>query len=360
MKKRDIIRTLLAKQIPERVGIFEEFWPFICENAWAEQGVPADTDFVTRFNLDIRHASWNMVPGPRPDLVKTMAETEEWILSRDAWGAQFRLWKKKSGTPEHIDFAVASPEIWKRDFREAVIALDMHQAFDLEQVKADYRRDMAGDEFVTFATLLVFEDLRRILGDVVMLESLLLEPEWIHDFNQIMSDKYIEGFEILFNEVGKPDGMHLFDDLGYTQAPFASPDCHRELILPYHKKIVRYLKDHGLPVILHTCGDFRPHLPAIIEAGFDCVQAMEAKTGMNVVELAKTYKDKLCFMGNLDIRAMESGDRGRIREECLGKLEGMKKLRAPYIYMSDHSIPPTVRVADYEYMQEIFWENCRY
>jgi uroporphyrinogen-III decarboxylase len=79
-----------------------------------------------------------------------------------------------------------------------------------------------------------------------------------------------------------------------------------------------------------------------------------------VVTLAEQYKDTLCFMGNLDIRAMESGDRDRIKEECLGKLNGMKALRAPYIYMSDHSIPPSVAVKDYEYMLELFWENCQY
>ena len=50
----------------------------------------------------------------------------------------------------------------------------------------------------------------------------------------------------------------------------------------------------------------------------------------------------------------------RIREECLGKLNGMEALRAPYVYMSDHSIPPSVKLADYEYMLELFHENYRY
>jgi uroporphyrinogen-III decarboxylase len=115
-----------------------------------------------------------------------------------------------------------------------------------------------------------------------------------------------------------------------------------------------------LPIILHTCGDFRPHIESIIESGVDCIQALEAKTGMNVVKLAEQYKDRLCFMGNIDVRALESGDRKRIQEECLGKLNGMKALRAPYVFMSDHSIPPSVTVADYEFMLELFWKNCRY
>ena len=119
-------------------------------------------------------------------------------------------------------------------------------------------------------------------------------------------------------------------------------------------------KDHNLPIILHTCEDFRAHLPAIVESGVDCIQAMEAKTGMNVVELAKDDKQDLCFMGNINIKILETGDRDKIREECLAKLNGMKELRAPYIYMSDHSIPPSIKLEDYRFMLELYHDNCVY
>jgi len=33
MNKREIIKTLLGKKIPERVGINEKFWPNLIENA---------------------------------------------------------------------------------------------------------------------------------------------------------------------------------------------------------------------------------------------------------------------------------------------------------------------------------------
>ena len=81
---------------------------------------------------------------------------------------------------------------------------------------------------------------------------------------------------------------------------------------------------------------------------------------MNVLDLAEAYGKDLCFMGNINIQVLERGDRDAIREECLSKLNGMKKLRAPYVFMSDHSIPPSVTLADYEYMLDIYHENCRY
>jgi len=360
MRKRDVIKTLLNKQLPDRVGLNESFWPFIMDNAWAAQGVPANCDFIARYNLDIRGVSWFSMPGPRPDLEATIDETDEWVVKRDSWGASMKHWKHRAGTPEHVDFTLTSPEIWQRDFRDAVLAIDVRKHIDLPALRKAYAQAMAGEEFVTFSCLFIFEELRRILGDVFMLESLLLEPEFIHDFNTIFTDKYIEYFQLLFAEVGLPDGAYVYEDLGYTRASFASPQCHREMVLPYHKRLFSLFKDHGLPIIMHTCGDFRPHLPAIVESGVDCIQAMEAKTGMNVVEMAKEYKSKLCFMGNLDIRALESGNRAKIRDEWLGKLNSMKALRAPYIYMSDHSIPPSVKVADYEYALELYRANCRY
>jgi uroporphyrinogen decarboxylase len=360
MTKREIIKTLLAKQIPERVGLNEAFWPHIIPNAWQVQGIEPGTDFVTRFDLDLRSIAWFSAPPPRPDLACVVEESDAWKVTRDGWGATLKHWKEKAGTPEHVGFMMTSPEIWKAEFRDAFEALDVRDHVDLESMKKRYTKAMQEDVFVTYSGLFVFEELRKIMGDVTMLESLLLEPEWVHDFCGLITRKNIEYFELLFREVGLPDGLHIYEDLGYTAAPFASPACHREMVLPYHKQLFGLFKDYNLPVIMHTCGDFRPHIDSIIEAGVDCIQAMEAKTGMNVVTLAEQYKNKLCFMGNIDIRALESGNRDRIREECLGKLNGMKALRAPYVYMSDHSIPPSVTVADYEYMLELYRDNCRY
>jgi uroporphyrinogen-III decarboxylase len=98
----------------------------------------------------------------------------------------------------------------------------------------------------------------------------------------------------------------------------------------------------------------------LVEAGADCIQALEAKTGMDVVVLAREWKDRLCFMGNLDVRTLESNDRARIRDEVERKLKGMRQLRAPYIFMSDHSISPAVPLAAYEYALDCYRRNCRY
>jgi uroporphyrinogen decarboxylase len=357
--RREIIRTLLDHRLPERVGLNEHFWPHIIENAWGAQGI-GDEDFVRRFDLDYESVLWWSAPGPRPDLARTIEETDEWRLASDAWGAQTRYWKKKSGTPEHVGFTCTSPEAWKRDFREQFLGIDVRTTVDVAKIRTDLARARADDRFAVFSSLFVFEDLRRVLGDVCMLESLAGDQDFVTDFCDCITRKHLELWEHVFSAAGKPDGFHMYEDLGYTRGPFCSPRMHRQLIQPWHEKLFGFIKSHGIPLVVHTCGDFRPHLPALVACGVDCIQTLEAKTGMDVVKLAGEWKDRLTFMGNLDIRAFESGDRRLIHDECLGKLKGMTAQRAPYIFMSDHSISPAVRVADYEYALELFHANCRY
>ncbi len=358
MTKREVIRTLLSQQIPDRVGLNEHFWPHILDNGWREQGV-TDENWATRYDLDLRSQNWCKVPGPRPDLETVIEENDSWKTTRDGWGAQFKFFKKKAGTPEHIAFAV-TPANWQSEWRERTLAIDMRTTVDVAKARQARATALAQPQFLTYAGLAIFEELRRILGDVVMLESLASEPEFIEDFCTVITTKHLEYWDYLFREVGLPDGLHIYEDVGYTRGPFCSPRMHCRLVQPHHHRLFGFFKEHKLPLIVHTCGDFRPHLKALHETGVDCIQALEAKTGMDVVELAKEWKGKMCFMGNLDIRAFESGDREKIKAECLGKLNGMKALRAPYIFMSDHSIPPSVKVADYEYALDLYRTNCRY
>lgn len=359
--RRAIIDALLRRrELPERMGINESFWPFIRDNGWAEQGCP-DEDFVTLFDLDIQCVGGFGVPGPRPDLAGVLEEDDETVVQRDAWGAVTRLWKHKAGTPEHIGFTV-NAENWGA-FAEGLRDIDFRaMARDARpRVESEVARQRSEDRFSTISFLFVFEKLRAVLGDVCMLESLMLEKDFIHSFNRLMTDAHLAYYdELLGGMQQRPDGVHFYEDLGYTRAPFASPGCHREMILPYHKELIDLFKGYDLPVIMHTCGDFRPHLPAIVEAGVDCIQALEAKTGMHVVDLARDWKDDLCFMGNLDVRVFESGDREAMRAEIAGKAAGMRELRAPYILMSDHSIPPTVAYDDYRFMLETCRAHANY
>jgi len=165
----------------------------------------------------------------------------------------------------------------------------------------------------------------------------------------------------VLDTVGRPDGIWIYEDLGFTNGLFASPKTIRELFLPYYKEMIGFFKnDYGLSVLIHTCGDIREAVPIIIEAGWDCLQPMEAKAGVDVLDLADTYGNQIAYMGNINVQVLETNDRATVRDEVMRKMSGMIERRLPYTLHSDHSLPPDIRMATYQYMLELHAEHGSY
>jgi uroporphyrinogen decarboxylase len=88
----------------------------------------------------------------------------------------------------------------------------------------------------------------------------LLDPAWIHDFCQVYTEFYKKHFDYMFEKVGLPDGIWLYEDLGYKNGLFASPKVMKNLIFPYYQELVAFFHEKGLPVILHSCSQAAPDL----------------------------------------------------------------------------------------------------
>ena len=70
------------------------------------------------------------------------------------------------------------------------------------------------------------------MGDICLYESLLLDPDWIHDYNRVYTDFYKAHYRILFEEAGVPDGVWMYEDLGYSNGLFCSPEVLADVDLP--------------------------------------------------------------------------------------------------------------------------------
>ena len=84
----------------------------------------------------------------------------------------------------------------------------------------------------------------------------------------------------------------------------------------------------------------------MIEAGIDCLQAIEVKAGMDLLRLHRNYGDRLALMGGIDVRALYSNDTATIDRELEAKIPLVKQ---GYVLHSDHSIPRTVQYDTYRY-----------
>ncbi len=131
MQAREVVQALLKHEIPERMGVYEHWWEETLRDAWPDQGYPEGAAPEDVFQYDIENCGGWFNTEPFHGTMDVLEETEEWILRRDGRGATLRYWKGKSGTPEHVDFAVTDWDTWKR-YREPLLTLDPSRLGDIE------------------------------------------------------------------------------------------------------------------------------------------------------------------------------------------------------------------------------------
>ncbi len=156
------------------------------------------------------------------------------------------------------------------------------------------------------------------------------QPDLVADVFETYTTLYIESLKMILAEGGYFDGCFIYGDMGYRNATLFSPAIYRELLQPQHTRLCRFLHDHGKYAILHSCGKVEALIPYLIEAGWDALQPIEAKTGMDVRAFKKTYGNQITFFGNIDVRKL-SGTKADIKEEITSKLPIAMQGRRLYV-----------------------------
>ena len=385
---RNVVDALLRGQTAERVALLDSPWgdtlaawitqgyptrmvyKDVGEQRWREDGKRVEVEVAGEYEEPVppwQHFGYDMAgAGPWFDQLplkehsELVEETDEWEVRRNGAGAALKYWKHKSGTPEHIDFRMTSREVWERDYRPHLLQLDPERV-KLDEARKNLAEVHEAGLWTHFGHMFIWEIMRQSMGDVTLYQSLLLDPAWVHDFNRVYTDFFKTHFAYMFEHLGLPDGIWIYEDLGYKNGLFASPKVLRDVIFPYYAELVAFFHAHDLPVVLHTCGSTAQALPLIVEAGFDAINPMERKAVNNdPFAFAEQYGDKLAFVGGLDARVFESNDRDLIRREVTDYIEGMKARGARLVFASDHSISPNTHYDSYRYAVDVYREHMWY
>ena len=157
---------------------------------------------------------------------------------------------------------------------------------------------------------------------------------------------------------GTLDGMVIWGDVAYTRDLFFSPQYWRRYFKPIVKAIVEECHSHGLPVIYHGCGNVKRIFDDFVEIGVDAYNPLEAKAGMDVIELRRQYGHRIGFCGNLDVRTWANGTQDEIKQMVLRKLNAAKG--GGYIIQSDHSVPSNVSGQNYDFVVNLVREFGKY
>jgi uroporphyrinogen decarboxylase len=115
---------------------------------------------------------------------------------------------------------------------------------------------------------------------------------------------------------------------------------------------------HNLPVIYHGCGNVRKIFEDFIQVGVDAYNPLEAKAGLDVVELRRQYGHRIGFCGNMDVRAWAQPGTRDLERIVLTKLNAAKG--GGYIFQSDHSVPSNVSGESYDFVVKLVRDKGRY
>jgi uroporphyrinogen decarboxylase len=215
-------------------------------------------------------------------------------------------------------------------------------------------------DFPVYGSIIeVSECLTRLIGQTNALLWMGEHPERMGAVIARIGEFY---FEMAKAEIaagaGLLDGFVVWGDVAYKKCTFMSPAYWRKHFKPWVAKIVELAHANGLPVIYHGCGNVKAIFQDFVEMKIEAYNPLEAKAGMDVVDLRSQYGHSIGFCGNGDIQIWERGDREAIRREVLRKLNAAKG--GGYVFQSDHSVSSAVSGPTYDFIVKLVREFGNY
>jgi len=352
MTSRERCLAALNHEEADRVPIHDSPWGHTV-NRWHREGLPEDQPPGEYFGYELASQGADLSLQLEHQVLE---ETETYTIFRDANGATRRSFKDHESTPELIDFTIKDRRTWE-EHKSRMAWNDTR--VDWGKALADNRALREQGKFVCFSAAFGYDRTQGLVGSERLLMAMMDDPAWVKDMFDTGVDLLIAGCEEMMARGFEFDGAFAFDDMGYRKATLFSPAAYRELEFPSQKRMYGFFHSKGMPTILHSCGNVRAIVPDLIEAGLDCLQPLEVKSGMDLVELKREFGDALAFMGGIDVRAMADPDPSVIEREISTKIP-VAKQGGGYFYHSDHSVPSNVSFEQYKRVMELVHQYGTY
>lgn len=165
---------------------------------------------------------------------------------------------------------------------------------ECEEMTRDKVKD---DRFIMYGFgFLMFERAWSIMGMENILCSMITCPEETEDFFEKIGDYYCHLLDIALEY--DFDGIYFGDDWGQQHGLIMGVEHWRHYIKPQMARLYKKVKDKGLYVMQHSCGDCHELFPDLIEIGLDCYQTFQPEV-YDIAKIKELYGDKLSFWGGI-------------------------------------------------------------
>jgi uroporphyrinogen decarboxylase len=284
MTPRERIYAALRHKSTDRVPR-GEIW---IDALWHELGFESRIEAYVKTGQD-----WILLPQSYPE------SSNAWKTGIDEWGREWKDGGYVAGVIDNEeDLRQYSPDL---DYSEQLFKADTIE--DIRRRFPDHCL-MYGTHIGPFTAAYMGMGFKRfflrIVDDLHFVRDLLAErTEWcIAQYQTAIR----LGAEVLV----------LGEDAAHKDYPMISLRMWRELVLPYHRRIVDAL---DAPLIWHCDGNITPLLPAAVEAGFAGVHGLEPPAGIDLKAVKRDYGNSLVLVGNIDINVLFKNDLLAVRRE---------------------------------------------
>ena len=149
------------------------------------------------------------------------------------------------------------------------------------------------------------------------------------------------------------------DDVAFRTGLMVSPQALQRYAFPWFRRMVDLAHDQDVPAIYHSDGKLDSIVEDIIDIGFDGLHPVEP-IAMDIVQLKRQVKGRLCLPGNIDLSyTLTCGTPREVDEEVRTRIADL----APgggYCLGSANSIPDYVPFDHYMAMRDAWLKYGRY
>jgi hypothetical protein len=356
----DRFHAVMEYQPVDRVPNWEAgAWPQTRQR-WEEEG------------LDPAQMHWNWFPGegslgmdPREFIAfrggfipafeeEVLEEDARTVTFRDARGRLRRALKEGAvdGARASMDQYLGSAVQDMRDWQQLKWRFNPHHAARYEPnwqtLRADrwHRRRHPLIFGPNTSTKGFFWLARELLGTEGLAYAWYDQPALMHDMFEFHADFLIEAARPILEQTSV-EYVCFAEDLAMKTGPLLSPKTYEAFIYPRLKRVIEYLKSHGVRyIVVDTDGNPEAVIPLMLDAGVNALWPLERAADQDPVRLRAKYGRSLRLWGGVDKRVLTQGP-----EAIDAHLRELRPLieEGGFIPTVDHTVPPDVSWANFQH-----------
>lgn len=287
-------------------------------DAWRKfKGLGADADPMDYYGIDITEMVGNeeFMPG-RARKLSEDAEYETWV---DGWGIIKKIGRKDTYFFHQIGSLLENPT----DL-DALAFEPVTDATRFASLPAELARHGRVGRFVMAKAGGIYIRSHFLRGEANLLMDMALDESFCDAlFDKVADHLERMSLETLRHTGTMENGLLICDDMASSLRPMFSPEMFDRYFAPRYKTWIERVKAAGCKhVYFHSDGNILPVMDSLVAAGFEGLNPLEPRCGIDLLALRRKYGRKVLFMGGVcNTRVLPGGNRREIEAAVRPLLE---------------------------------------